>query len=274
MSTQFNVSLYYVYDISSDIEIYGDTLYVWEDAFHPIIFPPSELGIHIPDLGVNIQYDVKNNRVYGEGSLPYGRVVLADFNATVGERWELWRSRQEYAMDDDIVFREIVGIREITLNGIKRSAIDIEQYKKNKSDLFRKSFTFVSGIGLFSYWGCNDCYGMIQFASKINGVVNGDITVSNEDERADTPDAFRLDAAYPNPFNPTTTLRFALKHTGEVSLAVYDVLGRQVLAQNLGALHAGKHHHTLDMSSRPSGTYLVRMQSGGQVRSTLITLLK
>jgi len=265
---------YFVYDLTGEVENYGDTLYVWEGAFHPIIFPPLELGFDFIEDPVTVQFDIKNNRIYGEGAHPYGKVLLADFNLGVGERWELWRFRQENALEDDVVYREILGIREITMNGSVHTVIDIEQYSNFKYDFFRKGYSFATGLGQIMYSGCIDCYVMHLHASKINGVVNGDITVSNEDDRAFTPDAFRLDTAYPNPFNPTTTLRFALVQSGEVSLAVYDVLGRQVLAQNLGALHAGEHHYTLDLSGHPSGTYLVRLQSGGQVRSTRVMLVK
>jgi hypothetical protein len=275
MSTNFYGNTnYFVYDLTDDFEIYGDTLFVWTDAIHPLILPHMELWSLIPDLRVNIQFDAKNNRIYGDGPPNYGRVVLADFNADVGERWEMWRYRQEFALEDNIVYREIRQIRDLTINGINREVIDIMQYTDFKYEPLVQYHSFASGIGYIGHDGCSDCYGIILHASKINGVVNGDITVSNEDDRADTPDNFRLDAAYPNPFNPTTTLRFALLQSGEVSLAVYDVLGRQVLTQNLGAMYAGEHRHALDMSGQPSGTYLVRMQSGGQVRSTRITLVK
>ncbi len=102
----------------------------------------------------------------------------------------------------------------------------------------------------------------------------GDITVSDGGDKADTPEGFRLEPAFPNPFNPSTTLRFALDRSGEVALEVYDMLGRRVLARELGALQAGEHRHTLDLSGRPSGAYLVRLQAGVQVRTTRITLLK
>src|SRR5690606_18079504 len=160
-------------------------------------------------------------------------------------RWEMWRYRKQFATEDNVVYREIRQIRELVINGYNRVVIDIIQYTDFKNDFFAQHHAFASGIGYFGHGGCNDCDGIILFASQINGVVNGDITVSNEDDRANTPDAFRLDAAYPNPFNPTTTLRFELVNSGEVSLSVYDVLGRQVLTQNLGALHAGEHHHAL-----------------------------
>lgn len=267
-------TFHHVYETGQSLVFFGDSLIVWPTVRHSLALTPIDAPFSIPEHGVDLLFDLNSNRIYGSAPSTYGHALLADFNAEMGDEWEVWRYRPELALDDYIVYRKVRNIRFMNIAGKLRKIIDFIQHTGNQYGHDVDYHSFTEGIG-YSSFSCRDCYGSRLSSVRINGeVLFGDITVSNEDERADTPDAFRLDAAYPNPFNPTTTLRFALKHTGEVSLAVYDVLGRQVLAQNLGTLHAGKHHHTLDMSSRPSGTYLVRMQSGGQVRSTLITLLK
>ena len=58
-------------------------------------------------------------------------------------------------------------------------------------------------------------------------------------ERSGTPDAFQLHQNYPNPFNPSTTIRFDLPVATEVHLAVYDLLGREVVRLVDGQLQAG-----------------------------------
>jgi hypothetical protein len=88
-----------------------------------------------------------------------------------------------------------------------------------------------------------------------------------------------LAAAAPNPFNPRTSLRFALTRDAEVLLAVYDLRGRRVTTLLDGPLAAGEHGVTwdgVDDSGRPlpSGTYLCRLTAGKQVRTVRMTLLK
>ena len=61
-------------------------------------------------------------------------------------------------------------------------------------------------------------------------------------------------AAYPNPFNPTTTIEFALPEAGSVRLAIYDVNGRQVQSlADAPCTFAGRHTLTFDAGHLPSG---------------------
>jgi hypothetical protein len=72
------------------------------------------------------------------------------------------------------------------------------------------------------------------------------------------PGEFQLEGAYPNLFNPATTLRYGLPTPGHVSLVVYDMLGRQVADLSQGNMPAGSHSITWNASSFASGIYLAR----------------
>ncbi|MEM8483948.1 MAG: T9SS type A sorting domain-containing protein [Bacteroidota bacterium] len=81
--------------------------------------------------------------------------------------------------------------------------------------------------------------------------------------------------AYPNPFNPQTTLSLSLPVTQHVRVAVYDMLGRQVALIHDGLLYANQSHSfTFDATKLPSGAYLVRAQGEGFVQSRRISLVK
>jgi hypothetical protein len=67
----------------------------------------------------------------------------------------------------------------------------------------------------------------------------------------------------PNPFNPTTTIAFALAEQGFTTLKVYDLLGREVATLVSGALDAGNHVVTFDASRSASGVYVYRLESNG-----------
>ena len=81
-------------------------------------------------------------------------------------------------------------------------------------------------------------------------------------------------SAWPNPFNPTVTLRFALAAPGRARLAVYDAAGRQV-ALLLDAQHpAGEQTVTWRAEGLPSGIYLARLEGPGLTSSEKLVLLR
>ena len=93
------------------------------------------------------------------------------------------------------------------------------------------------------------------------------------------PEKVALDQNYPNPFNPTTEIRFTLTDPGQVSLQVYDLLGRKVATLVDGELSAAAHTVTWngrDAAGQPaaSGTYLYRLETEGLSQTRTMTLLK
>ncbi len=88
------------------------------------------------------------------------------------------------------------------------------------------------------------------------------------------PTVYSLNQNYPNPFNPTTTIEFALPMSGNVNLAVYDILGRKVADLVNGNLTAGYHTINFNASDLSSGVYFYRIEAGDFVSVKKLMLLK
>ncbi len=89
----------------------------------------------------------------------------------------------------------------------------------------------------------------------------------------------RLYPSHPNPFNPSTKIRFDLPAAGQVHLAVYDVAGRLVRVLVEGERPAGSHEAVWDGRdasgrSAPSGSYLARLVAGGKVEGVRLSLVR
>jgi hypothetical protein len=81
------------------------------------------------------------------------------------------------------------------------------------------------------------------------------------------PEAFALRQNYPNPFNPSTTIRYELPVAGKVTLKVFDLMGRQVLTLEDGAVReAGYYEVVADMARMASGMYFYRISVEGEQR--------
>ena len=94
-----------------------------------------------------------------------------------------------------------------------------------------------------------------------------------------TPDRIVLHPAYPNPFNPTTTIRYELTTRAHVSLAVYDVRGARVATlvdatESPGPKWVVWAARNQDGERLASGVYIYRLTAGGVQKSRKVVLLK
>jgi len=96
---------------------------------------------------------------------------------------------------------------------------------------------------------------------------------------APRPAAVRLAQNVPNPFNPSTSIRYELDAAGEVRLDVFDVNGRLVRTLESGFRGAGAHHATWNGTDRAgrsvaSGVYYYRLSAAGEAQTRRMVLLK
>jgi len=114
-------------------------------------------------------------------------------------------------------------------------------------------------------------------------VVQLDPTVAVDEQPADPqpelPRSVRLDGAYPNPFNPATTVKFGLDRAQNVRLSVYNMAGERVAVLADRAFAAGDHRvrwEGLDRHGQavPSGTYLLELEAEAGVRSQKMMLVR
>jgi hypothetical protein len=101
--------------------------------------------------------------------------------------------------------------------------------------------------------------------------VSGEVSV---EEPSGQITAFRLYEAWPNPFNPTATVRFDLPETDLVTVEVYNMAGQRVMSLPAKLMAAGRHDVTIDASRWSSGVYLYVVRYQGRRYTGKMTLLK
>jgi len=79
------------------------------------------------------------------------------------------------------------------------------------------------------------------------------------------PEKYALERTYPNPFNPSTTIRIALPETANLKVTVYNILGKQVAVLADGQRTAGWHNIQFNANGMASGVYFVRAQVPGEL---------
>ncbi|UCC78965.1 MAG: T9SS type A sorting domain-containing protein, partial [Candidatus Zixiibacteriota bacterium] len=88
------------------------------------------------------------------------------------------------------------------------------------------------------------------------------------------PEQLTLLQNYPNPFNAAATIRFALPEPRDVTLTVYDILGRRVKVLIDDHLQSGDHDIIFNASNLPSGIYFARLQTDNATESVRMLLLR
>lgn len=88
------------------------------------------------------------------------------------------------------------------------------------------------------------------------------------------PSRFELGNNVPNPFNPSTTISYAIPTRSHVTLTVFNTLGQKVTELVNGEKDAGSYNVTFDASGLASGVYLYRMQAGSFVQTKKLVVVK
>ncbi len=101
-----------------------------------------------------------------------------------------------------------------------------------------------------------------------------DTTATDVSLSENVSQTFRLYQNFPNPFNPTTTIRFEVPRTEHIRLAVYDLLGREVGVLVNKPMNAGKYEVSFDGSNVSSGVYVYRFEAGGWAQTKKLILMK
>ena len=105
----------------------------------------------------------------------------------------------------------------------------------------------------------------------------GNDNIQNDEEKdsnAGLPKNYSLSDNYPNPFNPTTVIKYELPESGMVELLVFDLLGRKVATLVDEYVTKGKHQIVFEASNLSSGIYIYRLKVGDFLQTKKMTLIK
>jgi len=101
-----------------------------------------------------------------------------------------------------------------------------------------------------------------------------DNLVAVENPINEIPDKFELKQNYPNPFNPETTIEFSIPIGRDVSLQVFDILGKKVSDLVNGYYSQGAHKIYFNGSGLSSGVYFYNLNAGNYMITKSMMLLK
>lgn len=100
------------------------------------------------------------------------------------------------------------------------------------------------------------------------------IDPNDVEEVVEIPTEFSLSQNFPNPFNPTTNIKFGLPNEANVTLRIFNILGEEVATLVNKVMPAGFHTVSFDASGLTSGLYIYRIEAGSFVQVKKMMLMK
>ncbi|MEX0599015.1 MAG: T9SS type A sorting domain-containing protein, partial [Rhodothermales bacterium] len=157
------------------------------------------------------------------------------------------------------------GMHTATLRYQNLDGSGMEVKVEEEQSLDAETYHVKETIGYLAIDGGSD----ISLAKTSTGVDHGSAVLADG-----LPKTVELVGNYPNPFNPTTTIQYALPEGAYVRLEVFDVTGRSVSVVVDGVQSAGVHEARFDASGLASGLYMYRLETGAFTKTSPMILMK
>ncbi len=163
----------------------------------------------------------------------------------------------------------------------KNDCMDCSKQKKDKVPDLVLTFKVQDIVAVLGTTTSGECR-VLHLTAGLKGggsIVGEDVvrilhSPGKESAEDAAPEAFALYSNYPNPFNPTTIIRYSLPRQSHVTLSIFNTLGQKVAELVNADIEAGYHEVEFDAKGLASGVYYCKMQAGDYVETKELMLMK
>jgi len=256
--------VYYV-EFSATITATGQT--PWEDDFLVAVVP--NIDVILDPVGTPITIPA------GGGSFDFN-VALENLDTTP-TTFDIWTM---VTLPNGSEYGPLINFSNLTL--LSGGSVNRDRTQVVPAGAPGGSYTYDSYVGEYPNFVWDEDHFDFTKAGDggDNGNMNGWYSYGEEfDELGESTDAFTpenysLGSAYPNPFNPETTISFSLPEATEVTLSVFNLVGQRVSLLHQGMTEAGQHSVTWNAAGMSSGVYFYKLQAGNFVSIKKCVLMK
>ena len=254
-----------------DYEIYQFTRKVNSMVTKPNQLAYYEVEESIVGSGYSKLYyervDTQNVKVYryDEDSVQSGQEYLIDdLRASVGDSIKSYRF-------ETYIISNMIDLSDTTIFGE-----DKEAKTYSSVSLISYQYRLIQDFGLTSIlngydfgWDSRDLKGAV-----INGIVYGDTTLTGIEDKINPVISFSLSQNYPNPFNPSTTINYSIGKPVQVSLKIFDILGKEITTLVNEYKPSGNYSINFNGGNLASGIYYYQIKAGDFTAAKKFVLMK
>ena len=241
----------------------------WIASLDNLVLMESPLNIILSGTRNNSQFSI-NAEITRSGNVPANDLVI------------------HFVVVEDLYYAGLNGIT--NHKHVMRKMLPTPDGQSFSIDLF-ETINIQQAIELNSIWDA-DSLSVVVFVQSTGSITiyqsetisYNELNVTGLNDSKTSPEEFILEQNYPNPFNPTTVISYQLLVSGDVSLKVFDLLGREVAILVDEFKPAGKYE--IEFSAKggstfggnaydlPSGIYFYRLTAGNNTSVKKLMLLK
>jgi predicted acyl esterase len=243
-------------------DMYGGSAFLQAFPSSPVRFVTAPFGETVQIAGI------PTGRIFvgSDGTKFQVHVRLYDVSSDIsGGSWTL-------------ISRSINGIRENTPGAVHELAIEATAISHfippgNRLGVEITSLDMLDDTqaNTIPYFAATNSF-LLASSVQRSYIQLGDTPATGLEREERVPAGFRLDQNFPNPFNPTTVIRYQLPVASDVRLVVHDLLGREVAVLVEEPNAPGSYRVRFDANGLASGVYLCRLTAGryGETRKMLL----
>lgn len=261
------ISARYSAKITKDTIVNGKKIYTMS------IYNEPPMG----DYQKNFIFDTVSLNLYSPGGFcpdSTGFNLLGGFNLSEGYYWDTCRT--------GVYFRSSI-IDTGTSTGIFNSGISLKYFTRKDTSGFIEITaysSFAQKFGDVSYYSTGGSafsggpYGKTLVGAIIDGVRYGSIVLDVNQISNEVPSGFMLKQNFPNPFNPSTVIQFAIPKKQSVKISVFNSLGQQINVLVNEIKDAGTYQYIFNGKNLTSGIYFYRIETKDFTETKRMVLVK
>jgi len=174
------------------------------------------------------------------------------------------------------------GLTASTINALL--AVESNVFAGTEGGVFRSTDMGISWSRVDSLPRVTEVYSLIATGTNLFAGTSGhgiwrrplsEIVITGiSSSKSGIPGEFRLEQNFPNPFNPSTVIRYSIPRRLSVTLAVFNLLGQQVALLVNSQQDPGNHEIRFDASTLASGVYFYRLTAGSYANTKKLLVLR
>lgn len=278
----------------------GDSLKFWVRKFWPAIYEPDTLQIRISTTDTSVASFSAVLATYNVNAFPNPNFGEYKINLTAFSGQNVYIAFRHYDVNgngmylDDVFVGGSIPVEltsfTVSINGNDVTLSWVTATELNNSGFYIERSTGEdswNNLGFVEGHGTTTEIQSYTFVDKglASGIYNyrikqvdfgGSFKYYNLSQEIEIvlPNAYALSQNFPNPFNPTTTIKYSVPVEALVNIAIYNVLGEK-LTDVINIVHkAGNYEFIFDAANLTSGMYVYRMESGNYVSVKKMMILK